>query len=269
MKAAMRRLQHAEAALSPKQQVLHWLDQALKFGSEERYFQWLRKRPTSELPRIKIIDAVTEAVRDRLKGQPPEAVERALLGARQEVVFLTQLVGDLHLRMNIECDLFDLQAALCARTLQVMVLVCSPSRQREDAWAPEDIEALALLACNQVREFLRGVLCLEMAVKTIQDRYFDSHAVVFPYKSKRLDAAHETAEVLAHEAHTLVAAWKDRLCRGAKMEETLADEEAPAKEAAAAAVSCVRSMVTLAKAEAYAATDRLEQAKAVIDAATK
>ena len=65
MKAAMRRLQHAEAALSPKQQVLNWLDQALKFGSEERYFQWLRKQPTSEFPRVKIINAVTGDVRGR------------------------------------------------------------------------------------------------------------------------------------------------------------------------------------------------------------
>jgi len=78
MKTAMRRLQHAEAALSPKRQVLHWLDQALKFGSEEQYFPWLRKRPTRELPRVKIIDAVTETVRDRLKGQPPETVARAI-----------------------------------------------------------------------------------------------------------------------------------------------------------------------------------------------
>ena len=269
MKAAIRRLRHAEAALSSKQQVLYWLDQALKFGSEERYFQWLRKQPTSELPRIKIINAVTDVVRGRLKGQPPETVARAIRSAEQEVVFLTQLVIDLHLRMKTECDLLDLRAALCARTLQVLVLVCSPSQQRENAWAPEDVEALALLACNQVREFLRGVLCLEMTVKTIQDRYFDGHAVVFPHRAAAIATAHETANVLEREARAIVAAWKGRLCKDAETGKALADEEALAKEAAAAASSCVRSMTALAKAEAYGATDCLERARAVIDTATR
>ncbi|MCX5674497.1 MAG: hypothetical protein NTX87_05770, partial [Planctomycetota bacterium] len=229
MKTAMRRLQHAEAALSSKQQVLNWLDQALKFGSEERYFQWLRKQPTSELPRIKIINAVTGDVRGRLKGHPPETVARAIRSAKQEVVFLTQLVIDLHLRMKTECDLFDLQAALCARTLQVLVLVCSPVQQREDAWSPEDIEARVLLACNQVQEFLRGVLCLEMTVKTIQDRYFDGRAVVFPHRAAVLATAHETAKVLACEAQAIVAAERGRLSKSAKMEEALVGEEALAK----------------------------------------
>jgi hypothetical protein len=269
MKTAMRRLQHAEAALSPKQQVLHWLDQVLKFGSEEQYVQWLRKRPTSELPRVRITDAVTKAVRDRLKGQPTETLARAILGAEQEVVFLTQLVVDLNDRVKTECNLFDLQAALCARTLQVLVLVCSPSRQREDAWAPEGTEALVLLACNQVREFLRGVLCMEMTVKTIRDRYFDGHAVVFSPRAAAPAAAHEAAKVLAREARAIVAAWKGRLCKEAKTEEALAEEEALAKEAATAALSSARNMATLARAEAYGATDCLEQAKAVIDAATR
>ena len=269
MKTAMRRLQHAEAALSSKQQVLNWLDQALKFGSEERYFQWLRKQPTSELPRIKIIDAVTRTVRGRLKGQPPVVIDRAIRSARQEVVFLTQLVIDLHVRMNTECDLFDLQAALCARTLQVLVLVCSPSQQKKDNQTPQGTEALVHLACNQVQEFLLGVLCLETTIKTLQDRYFDGHAVVFPERASAIATAHETALVLEREARAIAGAWKDRLSQSAKMEEALVGEEALAKEAAAAASSCVRSMTALAKAEAYGATDCLEQARAVIDAATR
>jgi len=169
MKTAMRRLQHAEAALSSKQQVLYWLDQALKFGSEERYFQWLRKQSTSELPRMKIVNAVTDVVRGRLKGQPPETVARAIRSARQEVVFLTQLVLDL----------------------------------------------------------------------------------------------------LAREAQAIVAAWRGSLCKEAQTEETLAEEETLAKEAATAALSSVRSMTTLAKAEAYGATDCFEQARALIEAATR
>ena len=269
MKTAMRRLRHAEAALSSKQQVLNWLDQALKFGSEERYFQWLRKQPTSAFPRIKIINAVTDVVRGRLKGQPPETIARAIRGARQEVVFLTALVIDLHLRMKTECDLFDLQAALCARTLQVLVLVSSSSQQKEDNQASEGTEALALLACNQVQEFLRGVLCLEMTVKTLQDKYFDGRAVIFQHRAEILATAHETATVLAREAQAIVGAWKDRLCKEAKMEEALVGEEALAKETAAAALSSVRNMTTLAKAEAYGATDCLEQARALIEAATR
>ncbi|MBE3097130.1 MAG: hypothetical protein IMZ44_08360 [Planctomycetes bacterium] len=51
----------------------------------------------------------------------------------------------------------------------------------------EGTEALALLACNEVREFLRGVLCLEMTVKTIHDRHFDGHAVVFPPRAIALN----------------------------------------------------------------------------------
>jgi hypothetical protein len=185
------------------------------------------------------------------------------------VVFLTQLVLDLNDRVKTECDLLDLRAALCARTLQVLVLVCSPSQQREEAWVPEDIETLVLLAGNQVREFLRGVLCLEMTVKTIQDRYFGGHAVVFPHRAAAIAAAHETAKVLEREARAIAGAWKDRLSKSAKMEEALVGEEALAKKVAAAASSCVRSMTALAKAEAYGATDCLEQARAVIDAATR
>jgi hypothetical protein len=66
MKAAMRRLRHTEAALSPKQQVLNWLHQALKFGSEERYFQWLRQgeaasQPTLPAPTEPVASASTSA----------------------------------------------------------------------------------------------------------------------------------------------------------------------------------------------------------------
>ena len=269
MKAAMRRLQRAEATLSPKQQVLHWLDQIRGFESEDKYFEWLVKRPTSELPRIKIIDAVTEAVRDRLRGQPPEIIDRAIRGAEQEVIFLTELVIDLSNLVETQCDLLDLQAALCARTLQVLVLLCSPSRQRDEAWAPEGIEAIVLVACSQVQEFLRDVLCLEMTIKTIQDKYFDGHAVVFPHRAKRPGAAHETATILVHEAEALVAAWKTRSCKDARTEESVVKEEALAKVAGAAAMSRVRNMVTLAKAAAYSATNCNEKAKALIVAAIR
>lgn len=97
----------------------------------------------------------------------------------------------------------------------------------------------------------------------------DLKRVIYEKIARLFFEIHDPTEVNCQGPDALVAAWKDRLCRGAKMEEALTDEESPAKEAAAAAVSCVRCMVTLAKAEVYASTDRLEQAKAVIDAAAR
>ncbi|HUU92210.1 MAG TPA: hypothetical protein VM238_13510 [Phycisphaerae bacterium] len=44
MRDAGKRLDDVEAALTPKQQVLRWLDHVAGLGSEEAYFKWLAER---------------------------------------------------------------------------------------------------------------------------------------------------------------------------------------------------------------------------------
>jgi hypothetical protein len=81
MKNRQRRLKAIELSLTPKQVVVVWLRNALQAGTSE-----------DASPRGAVANAVYHTVRNSMKGQPEQLVERAILQARQEADLLYQFV---------------------------------------------------------------------------------------------------------------------------------------------------------------------------------
>jgi len=102
-------------------------------GSEEAYFEWLGERSIQALPRIKLAEAVAEAARKRMRGEPKEAVENVVRRAVRDVYFLSRLVIDINTLVSERTTVFDGQAALCARGLQLLVVAAAVPRRGQTA----------------------------------------------------------------------------------------------------------------------------------------
>ena len=85
------RLAKIETSLTPKQAVLLWMEEAHKAGSVHKYALSLKGQPDSAFPLVKLPKQVEQAVRDSMKGQKREWVDRALQRAIKDVIFLFKL----------------------------------------------------------------------------------------------------------------------------------------------------------------------------------
>jgi hypothetical protein len=205
MRDAGKRIDDVEAALTPKQQVLRWLDHVAGLGSEEAYFKWLAERSFEALPRIKLAEAVAEATRKRMRGEPKEAIENVVRRAVRDVDFLTKLVLDINVLVTEKTGAFDLQAALCARGLQLLVVAAAVPRRGQGAlpWLDRPVQLQEVL--DDVVALLSDIYTLEEAVRLIQRRLFDDHPILFPGRAKRLAEGREKAESVVAEYASLRA----------------------------------------------------------------
>jgi len=197
MRDAGKRLDDVEAALTPKQQVLRWLDHVAGLGSEEAYFKWLAERSFEALPRIKLAEAVAEATRKRMRGEPKEAVENVVRGAVRDVYFLTKLVLDLNTLVSEKATVFDVQAALCARGLQLLVVATAVPRRGQGAlpWLDRPFQVREVR--NDVVALLLDIYTLEEAIRLIRRRLFDDHPILAESREKAESLVAEYASLLA------------------------------------------------------------------------
>ncbi len=81
---AERRLDKVEAALTPTQRVLAWLDEAHTYGTLSAYVDSLLDESPDDFPINRLADDAARATRAALRGKPPEtvapAVRKAVLG---------------------------------------------------------------------------------------------------------------------------------------------------------------------------------------------
>src|SRR5712691_13042331 len=86
-----KRLAKVETSLTPKQAVLLWMEEAHKFGSMHQYALSMKGQPDGTFLLIKLPKQVETAVRDSMKGQKREWVDRAVDRALKDVFFLFKL----------------------------------------------------------------------------------------------------------------------------------------------------------------------------------
>ena len=86
-----RRVQKLEAGLTPKQAILLWIQEAHAFHSVEDYVSDLMNQPKSAWPMVRLPDQVEAKVRESLKGQPKEEINRAVRQAWRDVLLLFHL----------------------------------------------------------------------------------------------------------------------------------------------------------------------------------
>ena len=174
-------------------------------GSEEAYFEWLGERSIQALPRIKLAEAVAEAARKRMRGEPKEAVENVVRRAVRDVYFLSRLVIDINTLVSERTTVFDGQAALCARGLQLLVVAAAVPRRGQTALPWLDLPFQLQEVRDDAIALLSDIYTLEGAIGLIRRRLFDDHPILFPGRAKRLADSREKAESLVAKYASLRA----------------------------------------------------------------
>ena len=88
MTTAKRRIDKLVTGLTPKQAILLWLQEAHAFNTIEELVHHLRTQPDSAAPLYKLPSQVSEGVKQTLKGQPREEINKAVNQAYKDVLFL-------------------------------------------------------------------------------------------------------------------------------------------------------------------------------------
>ena len=91
MTTAKRRIDKIETGLTPKQAILLWLQEAHAFNSIEEYVRHLKTQPDNAAPIGKLTTQVAESVKQTMKGQAKEQINRAVRQAHKDVLFLFYL----------------------------------------------------------------------------------------------------------------------------------------------------------------------------------
>ncbi len=88
MSGGKRRVEKLETGLTPKQAIPLWLQEAHAFENIIEYVHHLKIKPDSAAPINKLTTQVAESVRQTLKGQSQEEINRAMRQAYKDVLFL-------------------------------------------------------------------------------------------------------------------------------------------------------------------------------------
>ena len=170
-----RRLAAIEAALSPTQLVLVWLDEAHPFGDLPPYIDWLLDQPDDVQPMDRLARQAAAGARAGLRGQRPEVVDAAVRRAVRETIFRFELVLRINVVTHEMLDREMLIDALLASQL-ALLSIDEPNERRTNPPGRPTVAACRDLLGDRVIE-LRAV---EEARSTVEGRYLDARSAVFP-----------------------------------------------------------------------------------------
>ena len=203
MKTNTKRLREVEAALTPKQRVLQWLEEARKTSSLVGYCQIRLGQPVPQPPATELTEAAAEEVRKRLKGKPYEVTRNAVQHSLRNVMFLLTLAIETNVLVMSKRTEFELTGALCARSLQLATFLESASaaaKKNADGLGPSLGETR-----RDIVAFATEASATRQAVDHISRRFFDGRTVLFTSTEQDLSDAEQTARTLL-EAFNEVAA---------------------------------------------------------------
>ena len=166
-----RRLAQVEAALTPTQLVLRWLDEAHRYGSLEAYVDSILDADPADFPLNRLAREATGGGERRwARREPPEAVRTAL---RQTV-----LRFELVLRINVRThELLEREVLVQAViTGHGALLAAEPESARRDPGHRERLATSRDLALRRVVELHAAA----QARAGAEARYLDGHGALFP-----------------------------------------------------------------------------------------
>jgi len=202
MKTSAKRLNQVEAALTPKQQVLRWLEEARRAGSVGAYCRRMFRGPLSEWPGDKLTEAAAEAVRKRLKKQRPEVIWNASRDAVRDVAFLLSLVGEMNRTVAQKVTEFKWVAAHCARGLQLAMIRAEAATAKAADLSRQGPTLLDVRA--EILALAAEVSMVRYATALIRRRYFDHKPVLFPDIDSSVTDAVRTVRSLAETYNDLL-----------------------------------------------------------------
>jgi hypothetical protein len=188
-----RRLASVEAALTPTQLVLRWLEEIHRYGDMPSYMQSLIDLPIGDLPMDRLCREAKESATTRSRGRPSAEIDKAIRRSLVETLFRGQLVLGINVRSQ---DFLDREGLIYgALVSQVAIAAATPD-------AP--VEAAPLARLVQARDLLIGrvteLRAFEVSRTRVEARYLDGVAADFPaacgaWNRQRRDS--EEAAVLA------------------------------------------------------------------------
>jgi len=187
MKSRQRRLKAIELTLTPKQVVVVWLRNALQAGTFE---DGARRTPP---PREAVANAVLNAVRNSMKGQPDLLVERAVFQARREADLLYNLV----VGVNVEVIENKLQ-----REREYILLLGYLSAEMRGKSTKDRVQTLRLA----VLMFLENVIILDAAIAHVAAERLNGQPVLFRDSAAKLEEQLQMAEELSEHFNSLARA---------------------------------------------------------------
>ena len=170
-----RRLAALEAALSPTELVVRWLDEAHGYGGIEAYVRSMLDDPAVVPPADQLARAAASGARASLRAKGSEVIGKAVDTAIREAIFRFELV----LRINtVSHELIDRQMLLDGVFSAQLAMLATAG---QDA-GRRDMADLRRFA--QLRQLIIGRLDeLEAAGQarlTVEERYLAGHPALFP-----------------------------------------------------------------------------------------
>lgn len=246
-----RRLAVLETSLTPTRRVVAWLDEAHALGDLTAYVESLLDQPPEAAPINRLAREAASAARTAGRGRPAEVIDAAVRTALRETIFRYELV----MRINVTGhELMD-RALLLYTALAAQLALLAGEKRAAPRSGPDHLGWLAQcrdLAMRQVTELLGA----QEARSTVEGRYLDGHAALFP------DTVAAWAEQL-QMAQTL-AVMADRLAEldGAPPLVAPADSDAVSRRAAV----LVADLVEPARVTAL---DKLDEGRRATTVATR
>ncbi len=190
MKTGARRLRRVEAALTPRQQVLRWLDGIRAAGSLHAYCQTVLGQSVLDWPGEALTTAARKAARRRTRKAPPEAIEAAERDAARDVLFLLHLAAGVNADVRQQARETALKVALASRGLQVAVLRAAGHGCRGgNGDRPPHLAGVRADIAGVVGE----VAALRQAVALVSRRYFAGQPILFPEAESALERVSKDA----------------------------------------------------------------------------
>jgi hypothetical protein len=190
-----RRIDGIEKNLSPTQLVLRWLAEAHAYGSLEAYVTSLLDLPASQQPMDRLCRDAHDGVRASLRGKRPEVVDAAVRSALRETVFRYELVLRIYVAAHELLDRQVLLEALFASQLALLARDERAQRQADESHL-ERLRQCRDLTALQVRELLAA----KEARLTVEARYLNGHAALFPDEAAAFDDQIRRSQQLAEMA---------------------------------------------------------------------
>jgi hypothetical protein len=187
MKNRQRRVRAIELSLTPQQVVMVWLRDAAHAGTFE---EGARHLPPY---RSAVANTVLRTVRNSMKGQAEQLIERAVLQARREADLLYNLV------VNANTAVLE---GRVEREREYIILLCYLSAEMRGNLTKDRVETLRLV----VLMFIKPVIVLDVAIAQLVAERLNGQAVLFRDSSVQLEEQLQMAQELSDHFNFLARA---------------------------------------------------------------
>jgi len=187
-----RRVAKLEEALSPTRLVLRWLSEAHAFGDIPAYVGSLLAADPPVAPLDRLAREAANGARTAMRGKRPELVDAAVRSALRETVFRFELAMRINVATHELLDREVLIETIFASQLAMVLCNASPERLQDESHLGR------LRLCRDLT-FLRvnELLAAQDARLTVEGRYLDGHAALFPDVAAAFDEQLRRSQELA------------------------------------------------------------------------